>query len=231
MVHQIAIVEDDIDQQGNYADALQRRGYETLCYASVDEAMAGISANPPSLVLLDVVLGDHPDGGFDICRGLLNQGIDTPVVFLSDRTEEIDRAFGLRIAWDYLTKPISLMLLAERIANVLRISTARQNNTDPIPPCASETPIQIDRDRYYVTWRGDRVPLTLSECRLLDAIVTAGPEGISYDKLCGVTQQKVVTNNSINTHILHIRNKFKMIDPDFSHIQNRPGFGYRWLIN
>ena len=139
MVHQIAIVEDDIAQQGNYADALQRRGYETLCYASVDEAMAGISANPPSLVLLDVVLGDHPDGGFDICRGLLNQGIDTPVVFLSDRTEEIDRAFGLRIAWDYLTKPISLMLLAERIANVLRISTARQNNTDPIPPIRART--------------------------------------------------------------------------------------------
>ncbi|MDX1453447.1 MAG: response regulator transcription factor [Oleiphilaceae bacterium] len=229
MSYRIAIVEDDIDQQQNYADSLQRKGFATDCYDNVDSALAGILATPPDLVLLDVVLGDDPDGGFTICRRLLDRGNDIPIVFLTDRSEEIDQVFGLRLgAWDYQTKPISLSLLAERIKNVARIHHARQQQLGGSQAHHACEQLSLDEEKSYVSWHGQTVPLTLTEFRLLSAIVHAGPEGIDYEALCESTMQRMVTNGTINSHIKNIRKKFNQLGPEFHHIRNKPGFGYRW---
>ncbi len=227
MSQHIAIIEDDIDQQQNYADALHRKGFKTSCYSSVDEALTALINAPVDLVLLDVVLGDDQDGGFTICRKLLDQGRDLPIIFLSDRSEEIDQVFGLRLgAWDYQTKPISLALLTERIKSLLRIYEARKQSA-PGPDVSSDH-IQLDMDKSYVAWHGTTVPLTLTEFRLLVEIIQAGAEGVSYATLCDSTMQRMVTNGTINSHIKNIRKKFNAVGPTFDCIHNKPGFGYRW---
>ena len=232
MAYKIAIVEDDIDQQQNYADSLERKGFETQCYKNVSEALAGITANKPDLVLLDVVLEDDPDGGFTICRKLLDSGSDLPIVFLTDRSEEIDQVFGLRLgAWDYQTKPISLALLAERIKNLQRIHQARSSNHSPTSVQRVNTHIEIDEDKSYVSWHEQTVPLTLTEFRILAAIIKAGPEGIDYNGLSDSTMQRMVTNGTINSHIKNIRKKFNALGHEFHCIKNKPGYGYRWEVN
>jgi len=241
MTYQIAIVEDDFDQQQNYADALQRRGFETWCYSNVEQALLGIKECLPDMVLLDVVLGDDADGGFTICRKLLDRGDDIPIIFLSDRSDEIDQVFGLRLgAWDYQTKPISLALLAERIKSLLRIHEARtakngdksdsenRVKTDASLHLDSDPKLNLDEDKSYASWHGQTLPLTLTEFRLLTAIVKAGPEGIDYSNLCESTMQRMVTNGTINSHIKNIRKKFNALGPAFQSIHNKPGFGYRW---
>jgi len=238
MSYRIVIVEDDLDQQQNYADALQRKGFETRCFSSVDEALDGILNNRPDLVLLDVVLGDDQDGGFTICRKLLDRGEDIPIIFLSDRSDEIDQVFGLRLgAWDYQTKPISLALLAERIKSLLRIHQARSagssfknsdDNTHTSQANDTRSDLTIDEEKSFAAWHGKTLPLTLTEFRLLTAIMKAGPEGIDYSSLCESTMQRMVTNGTINSHIKNIRKKFNVLGPAFQSIRNKPGFGYRW---
>ena len=228
MPYRIAIVEDDIDQQQNYAYALQRRGFETECFSRVEEALSGIINSQPDLVLLDVVLGDDPDGGFTICRKLLDRGDDIPVIFLSDRSDEIDQVFGLRLgAWDYQTKPISLALLAERIKGLLRIHHARSADNETAPHYENAG-LSLDEAKSFASWHEKTLPLTLTEFRLLTAIVKAGPEGVDYSSLCESTMQRMVTNGTINSHIKNIRKKFNALDHTFQCIRNKPGFGYRW---
>ncbi len=237
MTARIAIVEDDLDQQQNYADALQRKGFETSCYSSVEEALVGITEHRPDLVLLDVVLGEDSEGGFTICRKLLDRGDNLPIIFLTDRSDEIDQVFGLRLgAWDYQTKPISLALLAERIKSLLRIHLARtamhESKTDEAheqeTSWLEQDGLLIDEAKSYVSWHGQTLPLTLTEFRILNAILKAGPEGIDYSSLCDSTMQRMVTNGTINSHIKNIRKKFKALGHEFTCIRNKPGFGYRW---
>lgn len=227
MSHCIAIVEDDIDQQQNYAEALSNKGFETHCYNNVQTALEAIPKLKPDLILLDVVLEDDSDGGFTICRKLLDRGNNFPIVFLSDRSDEIDQVFGLRMgAWDYQTKPISLALLVERVKAVLRTHKARQDI--PYPIANSEQTLNMDYETSYVAWKDQTVPLTLTEFRMFAAIVDAGAQGIDYQALSESTMQRMVTNGTISSHVKNIRKKFVDIDGDFSCILNKPGFGYRW---
>ena len=228
MPYQIAIVEDDIDQQQNYADSLERKGFVTRCYGNVEDALAGIQSHPPDMVLLDVVLGEDEDGGFTICRRLLDKGSSLPIIFLSDRSDEIDQVFGLRLgAWDYQTKPISLALLAERIKRLQAIHQARLSHHKENTP-APDKDVSIDKEKSYVSWHGQTIPLTLTEFRLLLAIYQAGSEGIDYQALAESTMQRMVTNGTINSHIKNIRKKFNAGSKEFNCIRNKPGFGYRW---
>ncbi len=229
MPYRIAIVEDDIDQQQNYADSLQRKGFQTYCFSNVEDALIGIANAQPDLVLLDVVLGDDPDGGFTICRRLLDGGNDLPIIFLTDRSEEIDQVFGLRLgAWDYQTKPISLAFLAEKIKSLQRIHQARNAGNGHSSTRAVDMHLTLDEEKSYVSWHGKTVPLTLTEFRLLASIINAGPEGIDYSGLCESTMQRMVTNGTINSHIKNIRKKFNQLGADFQCIRNKPGYGYRW---
>lgn len=233
MTARIAIVEDDLDQQQNYADALHRKGFETLCYECVEDALIGISQEQPDLVLLDVVLKEDTDGGFTICRKLLDQGKNIPIIFLTDRSDEIDQVFGLRLgAWDYQTKPISLALLIERIKSLLRIDSARKASTTSAreTPNTSQhsNPLVLDEDKFFVSWHGQTIPLTLTEFRILQAIISAGSEGIDYQALSKSTMQREVTNGTINSHIKNIRKKFNATGEMLNAIHNKPGYGYRW---
>ena len=66
----IAIVEDDPDQRSNYVDAITKKGYEVVAYSNRQEALAGFERELPDLAILDIILGDEVDAGFEICRGI-----------------------------------------------------------------------------------------------------------------------------------------------------------------
>lgn len=224
----IALVEDDPDQRRNYAAAIEAKGYRTSEYANRREALAGIAAQPPDLVVLDIVLEDEIDGGFELCRELLSQHPEIPLIFLTHRVDEIDRISGLRLgAWDYLPKPIGLSYLAERITSLLRLVNHRQ-------PQKQETggqqigELMLFKDAMLAKWQGERLELTVTEFRLLAHLVRQPGHAVSYESLMGATRQQYVTSNTINTHMRNIRRKFRGLDGEFGSIENEYGFGYRW---
>lgn len=234
MPHTIAIVEDDLDQSRNYADALRRQGYQVASYTTRREAEQAFAQALPDLAILDIMLGDEVDGGFELCRHLLANNAQLPVIFLTSRDDEIDRISGLRLgAWDYQTKPVSLQFLAERVSSLLRILDL-QDRREPAPQDKAVCIgcLQIDEDRLQAHW--DRQPLTLTFTEfniLLELVQRREERGASYDQLAQATRQGVVENNTINTHVRHLRKKFRELEPDFDCIENVYGFGYRWTCS
>ena len=95
MAKKIAIVEDDPDQRSNYVDAITRKGYSVTAYSNRSEALSGFERELPDLVILDIILGDEVDAGFEICRDLLGKSPSLPVIFLTERIAEIDKISGL----------------------------------------------------------------------------------------------------------------------------------------
>ena len=232
MAKRIAIVEDDPDQRANYADAIIKQGYEVVAYGSRQEARECMSEDLPDLVILDIILGEEVDAGFQLCRELLSESPSLPVIFLTERINEIDKISGLRLgAWDYLPKPISLAYLAERISSLLRISEARLENAEQESSTARRIGrLTLDEEALLVSWRGHRIDLSGTEFRMLAKLVRAPGHAVSYATLMDATMQSLVTNNTINTHMRNIRKKFERADADFASIKSEYGFGYRWTL-
>ena len=227
MRKRIAVVEDDPDQSANYADAIVAKGYEVATYASRLEALAGFEGRMPDLAVLDIILGDEVDAGFELCRDLLARNPNLPVIFLTERIKEVDKISGLRLgAWDYQSKPISLDYLAERISSLLRINEVRASGDSARTLDVGD--LGLDQDALLVSWKGLRIDLSGTEFRMLAKLVRVPGHAVSYETLMNATLQSLVTHNTINTHMRNIRKKFEKADPDFAGIKSEYGFGYRW---
>jgi DNA-binding response OmpR family regulator len=89
--------------------------------------------------------------------------------------------------------------------------------------------LSLDESRMRVSWRGRPLALTLTEFRILEALARRPGRVRTYDDLMESARQGVVTRNTVNTHILHLRRKFREVDPTFDRIGNEYGLGYRWV--
>lgn len=234
MPRKVAIVEDDFDQRENYADALQKSGYEVSTYANRREALLGMQDNMPDLAILDIMLENEMDGGFDLCRDLRALSPTLPIIFLTARNSDIDRVSGLRLdAWDYLTKPLNMQFLSVRINSLFRIvdslerTSDEANNADQL--VINE--LEIDEDSMSIRWKGQELSLTLTEFWLIESMARHPGHVKTYENMMQITRQSYVERNTINGYIRRIRNKFKEIDSDFKRIQTVFGVGYKWNAN
>jgi two-component system OmpR family response regulator len=227
MTHTIAIVEDDPVQRTHYADALRGQGYAVTEYADREQATRGFGSRLPDLAILDIILQDDVGGGFEVCRYLKQRDASLPIIFLTSRGNELDMIYGLQLgAWDYQTKPVSLDFLITRIQSLFRI---RNINADAADDQRVQThgELEINTASMRVQWKQQAVQLTPTEFDILRQLV-AHADGASIEELARATRQGVVEDNTVNTHILHIRKKFRHIDAGFNAIRTRYGYGYAW---
>ena len=232
MARKVAIVEDDFDQRENYADALTQSGYEVSTYPNRPDAFKGMQTNMPDLAILDIMLENEMDGGFDLCRDLRQLSPTLPIIFLTTRDTDIDRVSGLRLdAWDYLTKPLNMQFLSVRINSLFRIVDSlgktpddEKTNTHVIDH------LEIDEDSMSIRWKEHELSLTLTEFWLIESMARHPGHVKTYENMMQITRQSYVERNTINGYIRRIRNKFKEIDPNFKHIQTVFGVGYKWQV-
>jgi|TARA_B110000967_G_scaffold48853_1_gene49630 two-component system OmpR family response regulator len=227
----IIIVEDDRDQRDNYQFALEQRGYQVTAYAGKEQAEAGLKQQRPDLVILDIIMDDNIDAGFQLCAALLKIHPDLPVLFLTERVGEIDRILGLRMgAWDYQPKPVSLDFLAEKVATLIRLSDIRVVTAEADDQSVREIGhLQLLEESRQAKWRDQEIEgLTLTEFRMIEALTRRPGHILTYDILAQATHQHYVSNNTISTHIRNIKRKVKAIDAQFDAIKSEYGMGYRW---
>lgn len=224
----IAIVEDDPEQRSYYAEALRTHDYNVKEFESRQAAIEAFEISMPDLAILDIALQAEVGGGYEVCRYLKQRDASLPVIFLTSRGDELDKIYGLQLgAWDYQTKPVSLEYLIVRIESFFQIKqltgdSADKNNNKKV----GDLSINIKSMQCY--WKEKEINLTPTEFSILNEMVDS-KEAISVDELIKATKQGVVEDNTINTHILHIRKKFKKSDADFHCIKTRYGLGYQWL--
>ena len=231
MARKVAIVEDDFDQRENYADALKQSGYEVATYSNRLEALAGMQKDMPDLAILDIMLENEMDGGFDLCRDLRALSPTLPIIFLTARDTDIDRVSGLRLdAWDYLTKPLNMQYLSVRITSLFRIvdSLAQKTSDADKHDTLVINDLEIDEDRMSIRWKGQELSLTLTEFWLIESMARHPGHVKTYENMMQITRQSYVERNTINGYIRRIRNKFKEVDQGFKHIQTVFGVGYKW---
>jgi two-component system OmpR family response regulator len=227
MSRRIAIVEDDPAIRANYAEALRKHGFEVSAYGGRAEALAALRARLPDLAIIDIGLGSDADAGFTLCRELRALSSALPIIFLTARDSDFDVVSGLRLgADDYLTKDVSLPHLLARIGALFRRAELARE------PDAREEQLQrgelrLDLKRFSVTWRGQAVPLTLTEFWMVHALARHPGHVKSREQLMREANL-VVDEGTVTSHVKRIRRKFQGLDVAFERIETAYGMGYRW---
>jgi two-component system OmpR family response regulator len=227
MARRIALVEDDPTIRQNYSDALTRAGYEVAAFSDRPTASKTLAARLPELAIIDIGLGAEVDGGFQLCQELRAASARLPIIFLSARDSDFDVVSGLRVgADDYVTKDVSLPHLLARISALFRRSDAAQQ-----APAAEEVmhrgELALDAHRMTVTWKGQLVPLTVTEFWMVHSMARHPGHVKDRDQLMRDAEM-VVDDGTITSHVKRIRRKFQAIDPAFAGIETIYGMGYRW---
>ena len=118
MTEKILVVEDEKALQETLAYNLNREGYETTVTGDGNSAIDKAREIHPDIIILDLMLPGKD--GFEVCR-ILRQEMNTPILMLTARDDEIDRVVGLEVgADDYMTKPFSMRELMARVKAMLR---------------------------------------------------------------------------------------------------------------
>ena len=225
----IAVVEDDADQRDTYVDVLIANGYAVNAYADKSSAQLAFRTTLPDLAILDIMLGQDMDGGFDLCMELRNQSQTVPVIFITARDSDVDRISSQRMmAWDYITKPVSLEFLVARVHALLSIATYLQS-PEVNASVLTINELDIDENSMSIQWQGQRLNFTLTEFQIVESLARRPGHVKTYDALIDVTRQGLVEKNTINGYIRRIRSKFREIDTAFNRIQTVHGTGYKWV--
>jgi DNA-binding response OmpR family regulator len=159
----ILVVEDESSIASFVSLYLRNAGYAVRTAATGSEALREAAANPPALVVLDLMLPDID--GIEVCKRL-RQGSDVPILMLTARDEDVDKIIGLEVgADDYLTKPFNPRELVARIKSILRRSSSerRELQTEVIV----HGDLRVDAGRREATVNGGEVQLAPKEFDLL----------------------------------------------------------------
>jgi len=227
MARTVAIVEDDAAIRANYADMLKKHGYQVSAYPDRRSAAEAFRTRLPDLALLDIGLGDDPDGGYTLCRELRAMSAALPIIFLTARDSDFDVVSGLRMgADDYLTKDAALPQLLARISALFRRADLVAQTPDA-EEVLERGGLRLDMKRFQASWREKPVDLTLTEFWLVHSLARY-PGHVKDREQLMRDAHIVVDDSTITSHIKRIRRKFQASDAQFAAIDSVYGLGYRW---
>ncbi len=227
----IAVVEDEAALRDNYRGALERHGYHVICFADRPSAETHLYKSLPDLAIIDVGLGNDPEGGFELCRHLRHLAPKLPIIFLTARDSELDIISGLRLgADDYLTKDISLPHLMARINALLRrVETFRKTEAlSETSKAQQQGSLTLDLDRIEAHWKGISVQLTVTEFWIVHALA-AHPGHVKNRTQLMEAANTVLDDSTVTSHVKRIRKKFILLDDSFDCIKTVYAMGYRWI--
>ncbi|MEO7115811.1 MAG: two-component system response regulator CreB [Caldimonas sp.] len=228
MKPRILIVEDEPGIADTLQYALRTDGFEPAWCATGEEALASARSTPPALVILDVGLPDA--SGFEIFKRL-RETSDVPVVFLTARSDEIDRVVGLELgADDYIAKPFSPRELVARVRGVLRRSQRAAAAVAPAAAAASTPtgPISVDEGRMQIRYYGRALELSRYEFGLLKTLASRPGHVFTrealLDRVWGDDSDSM--DRTVDAHVKTLRAKMKTIAPLHDPIRTLRGSGY-----
>jgi len=206
----ILVVDDERDIVDLVRYNLNKNGFEALVATDGQQALQIAARELPDLIILDLMLpGLH---GTEVARRLKadQRTAAIPIVMLTAKGEETDVVVGLTLgADDYVTKPFSMKILLARLATVLRRADTGGAAGGEGGPTLKAGPLSIDTSKHEVTLDGESIKLTLTEFKLLSALVSARGRVLTRDQLMdkAMGADVFVTDRAIDVHITAIRKK------------------------
>jgi two-component system alkaline phosphatase synthesis response regulator PhoP len=207
----ILVVDDEKDLVDLITYNLGRNGFEVLTAYNGNEALDVAQRETPDLIVLDLMLPGVD--GTEVARRLKGDSrtVGIPIVMLTAKGEETDVVVGLTLgADDYVTKPFSMKILLARISAVLRrAEQAEAGAAGAEGGILRAGPLTIDTSKHEAAVNGEPVKLTLTEFKLLTALVSARGRVLTRDQLMdkAMGTDVFVTDRAIDVHVTAIRKK------------------------
>lgn len=224
----ILIVDDEPDIRDLLDRALAQEGFtDVITAASGEEAVAVCAQSAPDIIILDVMLPGID--GFETCRRI-RQAHSCPIIFLSAKSEEVDRILGLAIGDDYVAKPFSPKEVAYRVrAQARRLSL----NVSDCHRVVSAGPITVDEDACTVRVDGNEVDLTAREYGIVDYLVRNADRVVGRERLYEAVwgEDSFGCGNTVMVHIRHIREKIEGDPANPRLLVTVKGLGYKLVCN
>ena len=232
MSQTIALVDDDRNILTSISMALENEGFKVQTYIDAENALVGISRNPPDLAVIDIKM-PRMDGEELLRR--LRKKTSIPILFLTSKDEEVDELLGLKLgADDFIKKSggFSIKVLIERIRVQLR---KKNNNTDESKNLIKHGKLKLDPSQLECEWNGISLPEKLTTTEFLIVKELAKRPGVIKERAqlmdIAYRDNTDIEDRTIDSHVKRIRKKFKKVDQNFSAIETRYGSGYRWNIS
>jgi two-component system catabolic regulation response regulator CreB len=226
----ILLVEDEPAIADTLIYALKSECYEVVHVMTGAEALKLERQSKHDLAILDVGLPDMT--GFDLCRQL-REIWRMPVLFLTARSEEIDRVLGLEIGGDdYVTKPFSPREVAARVKAILR----RSGNVNVVAQSfthATGKGLKIDDHAKRIFLNGSALDLTAHEFRLASVLISHPGQVFSREQLLehAWDDPGAVTDRTVDAHVKSLRAKLKAAQLGAEEmIETRRGLGYSYSL-
>lgn len=215
----ILIIEDESPIADVIAYALKSEGYGVHCCTLGREGLEQLRGVRYALAILDVGLPDM--SGFDVCRQA-RAFTDIPILFLTARSDEVDRIVGLEIgADDYVIKPFSPREVVARVRVILRRRT-------PGNATASTIWFDIDTDGARIRYCGKPLDLTRYEYLLLKFMLEHPGRVYSREVLMDSVWRDALdtSDRTVDTHVKTLRAKLKAVRSDLDPLVTYRGMGY-----
>jgi DNA-binding response OmpR family regulator len=225
----ILIVEDEDSIRMALEDDLSLEGYTVVGERDGARALEKAREGRFDLIILDLMLPGLD--GLEICKRLRAEKDPTPILMLTAKSQEVDKVLGLELgADDYVTKPFSPRELLARVKALLRRSRLPEA---PSPDGASFGDVDVDFKGYSVKKKGNSVELTVKEFELLRLLVTHPNEVLRRDTILNEVwgDEWDVFPRTIDTHVVHLRQKLEDDPAEPKHIVNVRGVGYKFVTD
>jgi two-component system alkaline phosphatase synthesis response regulator PhoP len=222
----ILIVEDEPAMVAGLRDNFEYEGYDVI---SADDGESGLEralADDPDLVVLDVMMPRM--SGLEVCKRVKARRPSIPIIMLTARGQEIDKVVGLELgADDYVTKPFSIRELLARVKAVLR----RVSLQARVPEVYRFSDVEVNIRGNEVRRAGKPVDLSAKEFALLAYFISHPSETLSRDRLLDAVwgYENYPTTRTVDTHIVHLRQKLEPNPEEPRFILTVHGTGYKFV--
>ena len=218
----ILIVEDEPAIAETIQYALETDGFATRCLTSGMPVIPLLTEEDVDLIILDIGLPDI--NGLELCKEI-RKTRSLPIIFLTARSEEIDKVVGLEIgADDYVVKPFSPRELSARVKAVLR--RTRLSSEDP--PSNRNRAFQINAPKRQIIYFGTLLELSRYEYNILYTFIRHPGRVFSRDQLMELAwdEPEASMDRTVDAHIKNIRAKLRAVTPTVDPIATHRGIGY-----
>ena len=221
-MNHVLVVEDDKEIREGVEIYLKSQGYEVFQAADGAEGLDVIEREDIHLAIVDIMM-PVMDGISMVVK--LREKYDFPVIFLSAKSEEVDKIMGLNMgADDYVTKPFSIHILLKKIAVILKRETENPRNI------YEDGYLRIDFDRVKVEIEGKECMVTPTEFRMLRLFIEHAGQLLSHNVLLEQLwdcDEAYVDRHTLAVNVNRLRGKIE--DAEHKYISNVYGMGYQWL--
>lgn len=213
----ILLVEDNKDVARAIVAMLERERYEPIWATNLEEAYRCLSEAEPDLLILDVMLPESENAGFELTKHMRNMGYRKPILFLTARDAVEDRIEGLNLGGDdYLTKPFDMGELIARVRALIRRDSQTRSNK------FVRGPLSVDLGLRRVFLEDKEVVLTEKEFSLLEIFVLQPDRVFRIEELVvRVFPSAQSGTHTVRMYIMRLREKLST-----EAFQTVPG-GYR----